>query len=496
MTGFFRKLFGGFGVASEKESTAPPAQSRPLQGRAGATPAPEEGANVAANAAANADADADTRAEANLSSAFLCREALLGRDQKIVGYEFCHPQHLHPRFMDKRALVRQYCDDVLLRHLVELPAEVFPGARIALLEISSASLTHPLLSRLPRQNVALALAFPENELLTEAGVDEVIAVSGQFRAHGAKIGLKWQPCWLREARWLDLLPHVDFVQMSWSDSTEEDSGALLTGFRQGAIQSVAKAKSAAEPLRLIASDLKTPEDFQRCYRLGFDFFRGPFINQREPGKVSKSAMNRLRIMQLLNRLRHDAETSALTQELKQDPVLSYRLLRYVNSPALGLRHEITNLDQAMTILGRNTLYRWLSFLLFNVSDPGYYEWALTEQALSRAALMERLGKKVDAEGAEDALFLTGLFSLLDQLMGESLSELTAQIQIPEEIRLALVRREGVLARFLALAEACEQMIPETIAQQASSLGLSAPTVNTAVFEALAWAHDMTELSAG
>jgi EAL and modified HD-GYP domain-containing signal transduction protein len=180
--------------------------------------------------------------------------------------------------------------------------------------------------------------------------------------------------------------------------------------------------------------------------------------------------------------------------MKQDPVLSYRLLAYANSPLLGMTSKITHLGQAMTIIGRDKLYRWLASLLFNVADPGYYEWALTEQALARAALMERLGKNVTGV-KPDALFLTGLFSLLDQLMGKPMEELVTQIQISEDIQIALVRREGVLARFLALAEACERMDPETIAQNAGALGFSSRTVSLAVFDALAWAHSMAQVNA-
>jgi EAL and modified HD-GYP domain-containing signal transduction protein len=243
-------------------------------------------------------------------------------------------------------------------------------------------------------------------------------------------------------------------------------------------------------LRLIASDLCTPDDFQQCYRLGADFFRGEFINGCDREKGSKSTVNRLRVLQLLNKLRQAADIESLEEELKQDPVLSYRVLAYANSPLLGVAHKITQLRQAMTIVGRNNLYRWLASLLFNVADPGYCEWALAEQALARAALMERLGKGV-AGVRQDALFLTGLFSLLDRLMGRPMEVLATQIQLAEDIHTALVRREGVLAQFLALAEACERMDPETIAQKAEALGLSSRTVSLAIFDALAWAHAMT-----
>ncbi|MDR1463448.1 MAG: HDOD domain-containing protein [Azoarcus sp.] len=471
---FLRKLFGG--KKKDRESPRPPEIADDVNGRA-------------ENAPPQARAD-----EAN-PSAFICREALLGRDQKIIGYEFSHPQHLRSRFMDKRARVHRYYDDVLLRHLSELNLDAFLGARLAFIGISPASLLHPALLRLPRKNLTLSLNFVEILENHEAhAISEIIGALRTLRESGLRIGLKWRQ---QEEDLSAFLPYADFIQIAWQSDADRVSGKLaqqVADIRQAF--HAGEASSAAHPLRLIVSDLKTPEEFRFCYRLGFDFFRGPFIDRRESDKVHKGAIDRLRVMQLLNSVRQDAETKLLTRELRQDPVLSYRLLRYANSPALGLTYRIGNLDQALTVLGRSNLYRWLSFLLFNVADPGYYEWALTEQALARAALMERLGKKAELTGvAQDALFLTGLFSLLDRLMGAPLSELTEKIQIPEEVRVALVRREGILARFLALAKACERMNPEQIAQHAEALGLSAQTVNLAVFDALAWANEMTEISA-
>jgi EAL and modified HD-GYP domain-containing signal transduction protein len=293
-----------------------------------------------------------------------------------------------------------------------------------------------------------------------------------------------------------LLPQMDFIQVAWPDCAGADPAAFFSGLRQAHARLAGASPDAhlEMPSRLIVSGLQTPDDFRQCYRLGVDLFRGDFINSRDRGKAPKSTVNRLRVLQLMNKLRQDADIEHLEEELKQDPVLSYRLLTYANSPLWGMMSKVTHLGHAMTIIGRNKLYRWLASMLFNVSDPGYYEWALTEQALVRAALMERLGK--DATGTRpDALFLTGLFSLLDQLMETPMEELVTQIQVAEDIRVALVRREGILARFLSLAEACERMDPETIAQKAEAMGLSSRTVSLAVFDALAWAHAMTQVNA-
>jgi len=459
-------------------------------------PVPQGRADKAPETPSRFDADVSSQTPDTNDSAdaFLCREAILGRDQRIIGYEFSHPQHMRAHLTDKRAGLRQYYDKALLDQLTGMQLESIIGERLAFLEISARSLGNPTLTLLPKDNVALIIAFPENTELAAATVQEAIQNGETLRAHGLLIGIKWQRHWRTDAEGVAILQQIDFVHIAWPEYAEHS--ALLPTIYQNVKQVNATASpQRARPLRLIASDLNTPNDFRECYRLGFDFFCGAFINHKQEKKATKSAVNRLRIIQLLNNLRRDAHTRELEQELKQDPALSYHLLRYANSPALGVRHEITSIAQAITLLGRNYLYRWLSFLLLNVADPGYREWVLTEQALARAALMERLGRiKKDSAISPDSFFLTGLFSLLDQLMGYSLDELIAKIQIPDEIRLALVRREGALAQYLALAEACESTIPENIEYRSSQLGFSAPEVNLAVFSALSWAHEMGNLA--
>ncbi|MDR2164798.1 MAG: HDOD domain-containing protein [Zoogloeaceae bacterium] len=425
---------------------------------------------------------------------FISREPLLGRDQRIVAYEFSHA--LQSRIAEKRLLVRQFYDDVLLRHLAALDLDGFLEGRLAFLELSPASLSHPAFVQLPRHNIFLSLALTVTDApLADMALVRALPSLKALRANGTRVGMKWQYAWKMEASgWDALLAEIDFIRISWREFQDDSDDALerLVSLLRPVTRTLTAGTS---PLRLVASELRTPEDFRRAYRLGFDLFRGDFINHREPGKISRSSTNRLRILQLLRHLRHDAETSRLTQEIRQDPVLSYRLLRYVNSAALGLNRQIGSLDQALTILGRDTLYRWLSTLLFHVVDPGYYEWALTEQALARAALMERLGKYAGHAGlTRDDLFLAGLFSLLDKLLGEPLEKLATDIQVSDELRAALVHRRGPLAQYLAFAEACETTNTENIAARAQALGLSAQMVNLAIVEALAWAQEMTRFS--
>jgi EAL and modified HD-GYP domain-containing signal transduction protein len=281
--------------------------------------------------------------------------------------------------------------------------------------------------------------------------------------------------------------HCDFLQVM----TREFDGLQLSDI-------VTKARAATRPgaqaLELIASDIATGDDFQLCFRAGFDFFQGPFVTSRENWHPPKSELDRTQVIQILNRLRSGAQSNELANALKRDPVLTYKMLRYVNAPAMGLRKTITEIEQALVILGRDQLYRWLSLLLFDVKSAGFAERALFEQALVRARLMEQIALRCGLPAAlAEQLFLTGLFSLLDQMMGQTISQILEKVAVADKVREALLGDQGLFAPFLRLGKACESGQPEEIALLAAACNVDPNTVNQELINALTWANAVGEI---
>ena len=116
--------------------------------------------------------------------------------------------------------------------------------------------------------------------------------------------------------------------------------------------------------------------------------------------------------------------------------MTFKLLRYLNSPAIGLQNPILTIDKALLILGRERCFRWLSLLLFDIKQSNFRERLLTEQALTRAFFLESLAGLGKVPKDKDALFILGLFSMLDLLMGMPMAELLEQTQLPEALHQA------------------------------------------------------------
>ncbi len=194
------------------------------------------------------------------------------------------------------------------------------------------------------------------------------------------------------------------------------------------------------------------------------------------------------ILQLMQLVRKNADVRKLEDILRRDAALSYKLLRYINSVGFGLGAEIQSLRHAVTMLGYSPLYRWLSLLLATASNSDNSP-VLMQTAIVRGRLAELLGEGSVPKGESENLFVAGMFSLLDRLLGIPMEEVLENIQLSDSISQALLSREGVYGAFLSLAEACE-FNNGKVAELADSLFLSPHHVNESHLAALAWAQNL------
>ncbi|HSW27546.1 MAG TPA: HDOD domain-containing protein, partial [Burkholderiaceae bacterium] len=195
------------------------------------------------------------------------------------------------------------------------------------------------------------------------------------------------------------------------------------------------------------------------------------------------------IVELINRVDREEPADRLEAVLKADPTLAFRLMRYINSPAFGVSVEINSFRHAIMVLGYNRLKRWLELLLGSASkDPNVKP--VMYAAVRRGLLMEELGRQGTTSDQRSEMFICGVFSLLDRLMGQPLSELMRSLPVPEAVRAALVDQSGPYHAQLELVRAVEAESVFDIRSAAEATMLGLPEVNRAVLRALAGARQL------
>lgn len=243
------------------------------------------------------------------------------------------------------------------------------------------------------------------------------------------------------------------------------------------------------PFSVVVDQFPGWREFDACACLGLNGFFGNLCST--PRKLSPSvelSPQTVLILQLMQMVQENADVRHLEKILKRDATLSYKLFRYINSPGFGIEVEIQSLRHAVTMLGYTPLFRWLSLLLAMTSATGFSP-ALLQAAIVRGRFVELLGEGLLSRSEAENLFVVGMFSLLDQLLGIPIQEVLSQILLPEAVAQALLSRKDVYGPFLALAEACEQE-DGCASDFADALFMTATRVNQAHLSALAWAQNI------
>jgi EAL and modified HD-GYP domain-containing signal transduction protein len=230
-------------------------------------------------------------------------------------------------------------------------------------------------------------------------------------------------------------------------------------------------------------------NYEICAKAGLDVYAQKLLVAPAPAQAARG-LNPAQavILQLMNLVTRNADIREIESVLKRDPAISYKLFRYINSVGFGLGTEIHSIRHAVTMLGYSTLHRWLALLLATASSSDYAA-PLMKTAIIRGRFAELLGASLLPKSEAENLFVAGMFSVLDRLLGQTMEEVLSHIPLSEALCEALLSRSGIYGPFLALAESCEQADGRSAAL-ADALFLGADQVNRAHLAALAWTQNL------
>jgi EAL and modified HD-GYP domain-containing signal transduction protein len=396
---------------------------------------------------------------------YIVREPLLDPAQRVIGYELLWQQG------------GQATSDAALEQLVGFVAHHVHHDehgwllrdKQLFLDAVPAMLSTDALFNLPPERTVLSLQA--RHLMDPDARAAVQAV----RAGGLGISLRGL-----DVRHITpaLLPYASHVEMRFSGINVAEQARTYAAAKQSA-------------LRMLGRPVTNWIDYDACAALGLDAFVGKLHLTPRPGNPVKG-LNPAQtiILQLMRMVQNNDDIPKLESVLKRDPALTYKLLRNINSAGFGAGREVQSIRQAISLMGYAPLYRWLTMLLASASTSGYSP-VLMETAVVRGRLTELLGLHALPKGEGEHLFVAGMFSLLDRLLGLPMQEVLETIPLPPEVVRALMSREGMYGRWLALAEACE-LSSNLVGALAGSLDLSPLEVNQAHLSALAWAQAVTQ----
>lgn len=407
---------------------------------------------------------------------FLARQPILNRDQQLVAYELL--------FRSAAAGPAGVTDDVaatasVIEHASELGLVNVIGSSLGFVNIDATVLMSDFVRFLPREKVILEI------LETVEVTDEVVARVIELSNEGYRFAL--DDVVIDSVQLRRLLPLVEIVKIDIMGMSQRDLAALFRRF-------------AGTNKIMLAEKVENIEEFQFCADLGFDYFQGYYFAKPVILTGKKLSPSQLAIMRLMALIIADADTAEIERAIKHDASLSLNLLRLVNTPAFMTAQRIESLRQALAVLGRRQLQRWLQILLYAAAGKGDgFMSPLLALATTRGKLLELMAQTLMPrnQSAADIAFTVGIMSLMDTLFSSPMEQILQQISVVDEVRQALEGRNGIYGKMLALVEQVEQLESDgaTLAPQLESLGLSKDELYAMELQAFEWSDSIAKSAA-
>lgn len=397
---------------------------------------------------------------------FLARQPILDRQQNLVAYELlCRNAASGPAAI---------ADDLsatasVFAHVAELGLENVVGDVMGFVNIDAAVLLSEFIKFLPADKVVLEI------LETVEATPAVLERVATLKQAGYRFALDDVISNSADVR--KLTPLVEIVKID------------IMGMPHAQLCQLARSLRVPER-KLLAEKVETRAEFDMCLALGFDYFQGYYFAKPLVMKGKKLAPSELAIVQLLQLIDSDADNSEIEARIKGDAMIAINILRLVNTPAAGSKTRIDSLGQALMVLGRRQLQRWLQVLLYARPDKGGGGSSLLSLAIYRAKLLELMTARLypRQSAMADTAFSVGVMSLMETLFAIPLAELLSTMDVGDEVSTALLERGGQYGAMLAIVEDIEKGEHSSTLPLAAlhQLGISAETLCELQLRAVEW----------
>lgn len=389
---------------------------------------------------------------------FIARQPILDTRLQVFAYELLFrggPQNRFQPFANAASSV--IADSITLFDL-----DMLTGHARAFVNVDEMALRLGAPRLLPADRIVVEI------LETVRPTEEMLGACRELRSAGYQLALD------------------DFVDSPGITPLVEFASFLKIDFQMfdARARSAVARKYADNHIRLLAEKVETESEFREARDLGFSYFQGYFFCKPSMVETREIPGNKAIQLQLLATVAApELHFDFIENLLKQEPSLLYRLLRYLNSPILGLRSEVRSVRHAIMLLGENEFRRWAS--IFAVISMGTGKSPeLIRTALTRAFFCEEFSAAAGLREKSPGLFLMGLLSVTDALLDRPMREVLKKLPIIQEVKIALCGGTNRFRDVFELVLALERAEWFRLSDIAARIGCNEGTISDSYLSAL------------
>jgi c-di-GMP-related signal transduction protein len=317
--------------------------------------------------------------------------------------------------------------------------------------------------------------FPPNlvvvEILENIHPDqEIIEACQRLKQAGYSIALD---DFVDSPDWAPLVSLADIIKVDFRLTDPKEQHAIVSRY-------------AEKNIRMLAEKVETREEYAAAMEMGYSLFQGYFFCRPEMMQHRGLPSFKLAYLELLRAATApEFDIQELASKIKHEASLTFRLLRYLNSAAFGLRVEIRSVPHALSLLGERELRKWIAVVSVGVLADGKPDELMVVPVV-RGRFCELLAPLAGMPAHANDLFLMGLLSVMDAILDQPLDSILAELPVRSEIKDALLARTGMYWQLLELATAHERADWEEVSVLASKTGMNEEQVSAVYVSAVDW----------
>jgi EAL and modified HD-GYP domain-containing signal transduction protein len=392
---------------------------------------------------------------------YLARQPILNRARELFAYELL--------FRDG---IRNSCDGLDL----ELASTSVMDTSF-LIGFDKITAGHRMFINCPRDFLLrdYISLFPPNSVVVEILENikpdqEVIDACHRLKQAGYTIALD---DFVDSPGWAPLVALADILKVDFRLTDPKEQNAIVSRY-------------AGKNIRMLAEKVETQKEYAAAMEMGYSLFQGYFFCRPEIMQHRALPSFKLAYLELLQAATApEFDIKELALKIKHEASLTFRLLRYLNSAAFGLRSEIRSVAHALSLLGERELRKWIAVVSVGVLADGKPDELMTVP-LVRGRFCELLAPLAGMPAHANDLFLMGLLSVMDAILDKPLHSILAELPVRAEIKDALQARKGLYWQLLELATAHERADWEKVSALVSETGMKEDQVSALYVAAVDW----------
>jgi len=397
-------------------------------------------------------------------SSFVARQTIVDINTEIVGYELLFRDGWRNAFPNVSS--DQATSQLIVDSLLDNSINKLVGHHKAFINFSERTLIESFPDALDKDKIVIEI------LETVKPQENVIEACQQLKEKGYTMALddydfndQWRP-------YADL---IDIIKIDISVCARDELARDLRTVR-------------GYNATLLAERVENYDDFKFCKDLGFDLFQGYFFAKPEVIEHKKLSSSHATMLQLMaETAKSPMDFDKLNNIIARDVGISFKLLKFINSSALGISREITSLNQAVILLGEKELRKFVSLVAMAKLSDGK-STALMSLAVLRARFCEQLMEQTGNHSLASSAFLTGMLSLIEAVLDDSLDNIFAELPLDSSIKDSIRGNNGVQAAALDIVKALERCDWNAVECQSNALGISDEALAELYSDAVEWTN--------